>query len=204
MTRKQNFFGQLILTADLVVMMESYLATYWLRSRMTHLSTALPPMTAMDNYIWVLPVLVPSWLIALRYFQLYDAITYKSPFKIISALIKTQVFAALILFSAIFVLKSWSTSRSLLGLFILISFLGFAAEKLSVHVLMRHRWRLRRSTTAWKVLLVGSRADAEKYLGLVRQHPDWNMEIVGVVPAPQNLNGADRNGHGDLYSTAKG
>ena len=192
-----------MLTADLVVMMESYLATYWLRSRMVHLDPALLPMTAMDSYSWILPILVPSWLIALRYFQLYDAITYKSTVRILSALVKTQVLAALILFSAIFALKSWSTSRSLLGLFIIVSFVGFAVEKLGVHAVMRHRWRLRRSTTAWKVLLVGSREDAERYLDLVRQHPDWNMEIVGVVPAPPNIDTSNRNGHGDFYSTAK-
>ena len=135
MTRKQNFFGQLILTADLVVLMESYLATYWLRSRMPALSPSLIPMNSLDTYSWVLPVLVPSWLIALRYFQLYDALTYKSPVRILSALLKTQVFAALILFSAIFILRAGATSRSLIGLFIVVSFLGFAAEKLTVSCL---------------------------------------------------------------------
>jgi hypothetical protein len=86
-----------------------------------------------------------------------------------------------------------------MGLFIVVSYFLLAAEKLSIYGWMKYRSRLRRPTNSWKVLLVGSRADAEKYLGLVLQHPDWNMEIVGIVPA--SMNGApDGTAHDESHS----
>ena len=48
---------------------------------------------------------------------------------------------------------------------------------------MRYRWRLQRRSAVWRVLLVGSRSDAENYLRLVREHPEWNLRIVDVVSA---------------------
>jgi hypothetical protein len=48
---------------------------------------------------------------------------------------------------------------------------------------MRYRWRLQRRSAVWRVLLVGSQTDAENYLELVREHPEWNLEIVDVVSA---------------------
>jgi FlaA1/EpsC-like NDP-sugar epimerase len=201
-TRKQNFFGQLILAIDLIVLMASYMATYWVRARLVRFTPALLPISTLSAYVWLLPILLLSDLIALRYFELYNAITYRSPLKILGALIKTQTLAGLIIFSTMFILTAWGPSRSMMGLFILVSYLGLAAEKLSIYALMKYRWRLRRPTTAWKVLLVGSRADAEKYLDLVLQHPDWNREIVGIVSASP-AGAPESGGHSDLHPTVE-
>jgi FlaA1/EpsC-like NDP-sugar epimerase len=202
MNRKQHYFAQLILTGDLVVLMVSYVVTYIVRQWIYHWTSVLLPMDSINTYAWLLPILIFSGLIALRYFELYDAVSYKSPSTILVALIKTQILAGLIVFSTMFLLTGWGTSRTLMGLFILVSYVLLAAEKLSIYVWMKYRSRLGRSTTSWKVLLVGNHAEAEKYLDLVLQHPDWNVEIVGIVPA--SLSGSpDGNGRGESHSTVE-
>ena len=70
-------------------------------------------------------------------------------------------------------------------------------EKLAILFLMRYRWRLQRRSAVWRVLLVGSRDDAENYLELVREHPEWNLEIVDVVPASPDGTAMRRNGELD-------
>lgn len=198
MTRKQNFFGQLILAVDLVVLMASYLATYYARVWLFRFTSLLLPINGLNAYSWMLPILILSDLVALRYFDLYSAITYRSPLKILSALFKTQILAGLITFSAMFILTNWGPSRSMMALFITVSYVLLATEKLSIYAVMKYRPRLRRPTTAWKVLLVGNREDAEKYLDLVHEHPDWNTEIVGIVAAfPAGTPRLNGNGEAD-------
>ena len=205
MTRKQNYFVQLIMTADVAILIGSYVAAYLVHSRLERCFPSMLPIYSVRTYAWIVPILIPSWIIALRYFDLYNPITYKSPRKITFAMIRSQVLATLILLSiaSFFLLRSWrGVSRSLLTLFVAISFTGLLMQKLGVHLAIKYRWLLQRSTTSWKVLLVGTRADAEKYLELVREHPEWNMDVVGVVAA--SLDGELKStGDGDLYSTTQ-
>ena len=47
---------------------------------------------------------------------------------------------------------------------------------------------------------MGSRTDAENYLAMVREHPEWNLEIVDVISASRR-DVAVRGIGGNLYPT---
>lgn len=201
MTRRQNFFGQLVAAADIVVLMGSYLAAYHVRSRLWQLGYPLLPIGSLRASGWIVTVLLPAWLIALRYFDLYSPLTFRSTTGTLIASVKAHVLGTLLMLNTVFILRGFAgISRPLLALIVVFSLIGLMTEKMAIVLLMRHHWRLRRSGTASRVLIVGSRSDAERYFDLVRQHPEWNQEIVGIVSTSANETSA-RGGNGNLHST---
>lgn len=182
MTRKQNFFGQVVAAADIAVLCATYMAAYSVRVKMWLHGYPVLPINSAGANAWILTIAFPAWLIAFRYFNLYSPITYRSAATIISKTLKANIVGALLMLNTIFIMRGFAgASRSLLTIMIVFSSLGLVAEKLAVIFFVRYRWRLRRPSTAWRVLLVGNRGDAQSYLELVREHPEWNLEIVDVV-----------------------
>jgi FlaA1/EpsC-like NDP-sugar epimerase len=183
-TRQQNFFGRIVAATDLAVLFASYLAAHRVRLKLWELAYPVLPIGSVRSSAWILTVMFPAWLIALRYFRLYSPTSYKSTVRVIGASFKAQVLASALMLNAVFIIRGFDgVSRPLLALIIMFSFLGLMSEKLAILFLMRHRWRLQRRSAVWRVLLVGSQADAENYLELVREHPEWNLKIVDVVSA---------------------
>jgi FlaA1/EpsC-like NDP-sugar epimerase len=150
---------------------------------------------------WIVTIIFPAWLIALRHFNLYNPVSYRRSPNIVAATIKANILASVLMLNVVFILRGFSgVSRPLLALIIAFSFFGLITEKLAAVLLMRYRWRLQRRSSVWRVLLVGSHSDAENYLKLVREHPEWNLEIVDVVAAAAN-GMAMRGAGGNLHST---
>src|SRR5579862_2209803 len=157
------------------------------------------PINAARANGWILALAFPVYLIAFRYFNLYDSLTYRSAFRAVVTTLKANFVASVLLMNTIFILHGYpGASRGLMALMIGFSFVAMTAEKLGVVLVVRYGPRLRRPSTAWRVLLVGSRTDAENYLQLVREHPEWNLEIVDIISATRDetVRGVD----GDLLS----
>ncbi len=203
MTRKQNFFGQVVATSDLAVLFASYLIAFSVRVKLWRLGYPLLPIANVRISGWIVTVIFPAWLIALRYFDLYHPISYKSVSGVITATFKAHVLASVLMANAVFAIRGFNgVSRPLLVLIVMFSFIGLVTEKLVVILLLRYGWRLQRRSAVWRVLLVGSRSDAEKYLELVAEHPEWKLEVVDVVFASPNGMVLD-NGSGNLHSTTE-
>jgi FlaA1/EpsC-like NDP-sugar epimerase len=102
--------------------------------------------------------------------------------------------------NAVFIIRGFNgISRPLLALIIMFSLVCLMTEKIAILFLMRYRWRLQRRSAVWRVLLVGSREDAENYFEVVRFHPEWNLEIVDVI-SPSSDGTAARRSDEHLYS----
>jgi len=201
LTRKQDFFGRLTIAADLVVLFASFLAAHWVRRKLWRLGYPLLPIGPARVSGWIVTVIFPAWLIALRYFSLYDPASYRRSYSVIARTVKAQILASFLMLNTVFILRGFNgVSRPLLALIIMFSLAALMAEKFAILLLMRYRWRWQRRSTVWRVLVVGSRSDAEHYLELVREHPEWNLAVVDVVAASRD-GAAIRGGDGDLYST---
>jgi FlaA1/EpsC-like NDP-sugar epimerase len=200
-TRKQNFFGQLVAAADVVVLFAMFLLAYWVRAKLWRLGYPLLRMPRLRTAEWILTLVFPAWLIAFRYFSLYNPVSYRSASGVISTTIKAHLLASVLMLNALFILRGFGgASRPFLALMIGFSSVGLVAEKLAVALLMRYQWRLRRQSNVWRVLLVGSRTDAENYLEMVREHPEWNLEVVDVISTSRD-DAAVRGVSGNLYPT---
>lgn len=184
MTRQQSFFGRLVAVADIVVLLTAYLTAHRVRLKLWQLGYPVLPIGGARKSAWIITVMFPAWLFAQRYFSLYNPITYRSVFRVIGATFKSQAIASLLMLNAVFIIRGFDgVSRPLLALIMVFAFAGLMSEKLAILFLMRYRWRLQRRSAVWRVLLIGNSGDADSYLDLVREHPEWNLEIVDVVPA---------------------
>ena len=184
MTRQQNFFGRLVAATDLVVLFASYLAAYAVRLKMWELAYPVLPIGSVRSSAWIITVMFPAWLFAFRYLSLYNPVTYRSIWRVLVTTVKAQILASVLMLNTVFIIRGFSgISRPLLALVMMFSLAGLLTERLAIVFLMRYRWRLQRRSTVWRVLLVGSPADAENYLELVHAHPEWHLEIIDVVPA---------------------
>lgn len=184
-----------------MVLFASFLAAYWVRRKLWRMGYPVLPIGPARVSGWIVTIVFPAWLIALRHFNLYNPISYRRSPSVLAATLKANVVASVLMLNAVFIIRGFSgVSRPLLALIIAFSFFGLMAEKLAVLLLMRYRWRLQRRSSVWRVLLVGSHSDAENYLKLIREHPEWNLEIVDVVAAAANGT-AIRGASGNLYST---
>lgn len=165
-----------------MVLFASFLAAYSVRFKLWQLAYPVLPPGSLRAAAWIVTVIFPAWLFALRYFNLYNPVTYRSTPRVLSASLKAQVVAAVLMLNAVFIIRGFNgVSRPLLALIVMFSLVGLMSEKIVILFLMRYRWRLQRRSAVWRVLLIGNQADAENYLQLVRQHPEWNLEIVDVV-----------------------
>ena len=203
MNRKQNFFGRLTAAADLVVLFGAYLAAYWIRRKLWRLGYPMLPIGSVRANGWIVTVIFPVWLIALRHFKLYDPVSYRRGRRMVAATVKAQILASVLMLNAVFIFRGFSgVSRPLLALIIVCTFVGLMAEKLGILLMMRYRWRLQRRSAVWRVLLVGNHADAQNYLELVGEHPEWNLQIVDVV-TPSHSGAAIRGASGNLHPTVE-
>lgn len=203
MTRKQSFFGRLVAATDLLVLLVSYLAAYFVRLKLWQLGYPLLPISNVRAAGWIVTIIFPAWLIALRYFNLYDPATYRSTPKVLIATCKAQFLGSVLMLNTAFIIRGFNgVSRPLLALLIMFSFFGLVVEKLAILFLMRYRWRLQRRSSVWRVLLVGNHSDAQTYLEMVREHPEWNLKVVDVISASPK-GAAVRSGNGDLHSTTE-
>ena len=203
MTRKQSFFGRVIAAVDLGVLLVTYVAAYLVRFRLWQLGYPLLPVGNIRVSAWIVTVIFPVWLIALRYLNLYDPVTYRSIPPVLMATFKAQLLASILMLNTVFIIRGFNgVSRPLLALVITFSFIGLMVEKLGIVFLMRYRWRLQSRSSVWRVLLVGNHSDAQTYLEMVREHPEWNLRVVDVIQATPS-GAALRSGNGDLHSTTE-
>ena len=203
MNRRQHFFGRIIAAVDLLVLFGGFLVAYRIRLRLWTAGYPVLPIGSLRHNGWILTVIFPAWLIALRQFNLYNPVTYRRAIPVLRATLKAQVLACVLMLNTTFLIRGFSgVSRPLLVLLIACTLPGLVAEKVAVLLTMRYRWRLQRRSTVWRVLLVGSNSDAENYLELVREHPEWNLEIVDIV-SPVLSGPMLRGAGGNLHSTAE-
>lgn len=139
---------------------------------------------AFDDYAWLLLLIVPIWLGCLWVFGFYASIAYASYRSILSRLLRTHVFASLILLSAMYLTRSEAISRLLIQTFLVISFVVLGVQKFAIKQYLARGYR-RSAAGRRKVLLASPPAVAERYLQLVRTHASLQADVVGLLtPEP--------------------
>ena len=117
MTRQQNFFGRIVAASDVAALMASYLIAYTIRRKMWELAYPVLPIGSARASAWIITVMFPAWLLALRYFHLYNPITYRSTWRVIGASFKAQILASVLMLNAVFIIRGFNgVSRPLLAL----------------------------------------------------------------------------------------
>src|SRR5438445_10041901 len=168
---------RVLIAADLEVLALSFLVAFVVRDRF--LSAEVGELSSIDDYLWLLGLVLGIWFGCLKLFGFYRPTRYLRRLTIFGALLKAHGLGALVLLSLLFVARRWEVSRLLTQLFIFIGFVGLAGERFVIVTMLR---RLRaRGLNSWRVLVVGPDDRARRYLESLREHAHWGVRVVGVL-----------------------
>ncbi len=176
--RQEIFFRQIVAVCDLVTLVASYAVAYWVRDHF--LRSWYGELFPFAEYVWILWIIVPTWLSWLRVFSLNESVSHASLGRTIIKLFKVQVLAGLALLSVMYLTRSAEVSRLLLQTFLVVSFIGLVAERTAVKMVLDY-FRKRQSLNLRRVLVIGTNSRAERYLRLLHDHPHWGTDVMGFI-----------------------
>ena len=185
MKRQDIFFHQVVSACDVVVLVASYVAAYEIRDHLLRLSYG--PLFSSVEYVWILWVILPTWLFLLQRFGLNKFAGYESLQGIMSSLLRVQLFGGLILNSVMYMSHSAQISRLLLQIFLGTSYVGLSIEKAGVRGILVH-YRQARHAHLRQVLIVGTEPRAERYFQLLCSQPHWRAEVIGFLSVDRSEN----------------
>jgi exopolysaccharide biosynthesis polyprenyl glycosylphosphotransferase len=175
--RQELLFRQMLIGCDLAVLVLSFVAAYWLRGVVPRAYGTLFPL---DHYLWLLWIIVPTWIFLRHRCGLHSSAAYMSFGRIMSPLFKTHFLGGLMLFAILYLTKSEEVSRSLMQAFIGISLIGLSLETLGIQAALVHLMNKPRAKPR-KVLVIGTNARAAQYVQLLHERVHWGAEVVGFL-----------------------
>lgn len=173
MLRQQaRFFNRLTIFCDLVAVVLAFLLAYHLRGSREDLSS-------IGHYLWILLVILPTWYFLLRQYRFYVSIRLRTISHLLISLVSVHIIGGVIVASAIYFIDPHGFSRSLLGLFLVLSLVllgvGKTVQKGMLGFIRRRGYNYR------NILIVGSDRKAREFIDLLDEHADWGLKIVGVL-----------------------
>jgi exopolysaccharide biosynthesis polyprenyl glycosylphosphotransferase len=192
---KESLFKKLLMVLDVIVVASSFFISYAIRKNIHAFYSIdlFPGRSVMDKllplnfYFNILFLMILAWWLALMNSGLYESFRKKSFLEIIWRILKSAFFAMVIYSIAAFIFKLHFISRSFIALFFLTSCLFLITERLFVVYFLRY---LRKEGfNSRNILIVGTGPRAENFIKLIHDHPEWGLNILGLIDADKNMLG---------------
>ena len=178
---------------DVVVIAFSFMAAFLLRSHF-HLFYTLDLIPgarvvvetalSMSDYLVVLFLVVPIWIVALHVNGIYEPMRTKTLREIVWTTVKAALLVMVLFGTLTFLLKLKFVSRAFFAIFLCASSASIMAEKalifFAVHYVLKQGYHYRR------LLVVGTGRRAAYFINKIEKHPEWGLRIVGAVDYEEN------------------
>lgn len=183
----EAFLKKMMIFADVLIVAGSFILAYFLRGNiyLFYKLDLFPSRVIMgaiyplDKYLWLLLIILPVWSGLLSVQGLYESFRTKRFTETLWIIIKTGVFATLIIGTFIFIFKLTYVSRIFMFFFSAVSVGLLSLEKV---ILIQGFKHARPGEDSYKhLLVVGTGKRAEKFVQMVKQHPEWGIKIVGLI-----------------------
>jgi exopolysaccharide biosynthesis polyprenyl glycosylphosphotransferase len=170
--------------ADTAALVISFVLAYCLRTNLHLFASVLPPF---KEYVRVLSFILPTFIAWLTAFGLYRSSLLHDPHRLVWAIAKAWFLSMLTVLSILYMTKEAALSRFVLDTFALMSIAALTSERFGVRATLNRTARRQREGRRWEVLLVAELAEAEAYLGLLRAHPHWGVEVAAIISPSQGV-----------------
>ncbi len=183
LARHRQVLASAVFVLDGALLALAWVGSWWLRFRVFHLAAPLgePPLSL---YLWSGAVLTPLALLVLRSFQIYrSARTARLSQELFALFQGMAIITAIAAVGAFF-------SKGALSRVWLVIFSALATPLLSTSRIAIRSWlrfMRRRGRNLRGTLIVGTGELAAMVLEKIREHPDFGLEVLGLVaagPAP--------------------
>jgi len=179
-------FKKFTIVLDVILTVISFFLAYVLRNSI--IFDQHGELFGLQQYLWVLWVIVPVWPIVLKYFGLYDGALVTKTATVTFSVLKAVLIASLILASAIYAVKDSLFSRLFFAFFISIDFILLTAEKMIL------QWVYQRPRSKYndrKILLVSDQEGVTKFSELLSQEEEVDFNIIGYLTVGDNQSEID-------------
>jgi len=183
----EAFLKKMMIFADLLIVAGSFILAYFIRANIYSFykldlfpsKVVMGTIPTLDRYLWLLLIILPVWYGLLSLQGLYESFRTKRLTETAWIIVKTGFLATLITGTLFFILKLTYVSRIIMALFSLISISFLTLEKVLLIQGFKHA---RIGENNYKhLLVVGTGKRAEKFVQMVKEHPEWGMKVVGII-----------------------
>jgi exopolysaccharide biosynthesis polyprenyl glycosylphosphotransferase len=179
------------------MLLASFVGAYAIRDS-TIFTARYAELRPLNTYLWMFGVIIPTWFVLLTRFELHRPATFRSISRILMGLAQVQVLGGLMLLASVFLVDHLEVSRLFTQMFLVISGVSLVVEKIVLRLVLIRVTNKTGRTDRWKVVVVSDSPGADRYLALLRDHPNWAVDLIGTFPLPKMSqtvrNGRDRSG----------
>lgn len=184
---REKVIRRATMVLDAMVVIAAFFAAYFLRLHfhafykldLVPSSQVIGAPLSLGLYLSTLWLWVPLWMLMLAFNGLYRPFRTRTFLEIVWIVIRAAFFTALAFGSLAFILKIQFISRVFFVIFIGLSSEFLILEKwvaVSVaHHLRRIGYNFRR------LLIVGTGPRAERFVKMLKAHPEWGLRIIGLI-----------------------
>lgn len=141
-------------------------------------------LEARGHFLW-LPVVLVLMSFFLRAFGAYSSMQESHIGADLEIVLKSVLACLLVVFSASFLLHVSYLSRAVILIFALLAVLFLVGIRAIIRTIRRQG----RSDRASKILVVGCGQRAQRFVSKVRQHPEWNIDVIGYLDRDKTKKG---------------
>lgn len=184
---RENLIKWLMIMLDTFVLTVSYFLAYLIRAQFHAFykldlfpgKQIISSGIADTEYFPITFILVLLWVLMLSFNGMYFSIRTKNFLEIVWINIKAAFLTIFTFSSLAFILKFHFISRVFVIFFLAVAFTLLILEKWAVYS-ARSYVRVRGYNIRYS-LVVGTGPRAEKFINIVKTHPEWGIEIIGLV-----------------------
>lgn len=192
-----NAFRVLI---DASIITVSFICAYYLRfsdnSILIRLGIIPEPAGlygSLKEYLQILFMLIPCYLVSYYFFHLYDPKRVKSRKSEIFSMLRANILGIIYCVAFLFFYRNKDYARVFIIIFVTLNFFLEVLFRFATTTIMR---KLRRKGLNQKhILLVGYGRTSEGYIDRLLAHPEWGYSIHGILDNHKPLGQAYRNIH---------
>ena len=192
-----NLFRILIDTAIIVF---SFIRAYYLRFsndsiliRWEWIEEPVGIYGSLKDYMQILIMLIPCYLVSYYFFHLYDPKRTKNRKSEIFNILKSNVVGILYCVAFLFFIRNGTYARLFIIIFVTLNFILEVLFRFCTTTLLR---KIRRKGMNHKhILLIGYSRAAEGYIDRLLAHPEWGISIHGILDNHKPLGYSYRDIH---------
>jgi len=172
----RNILYLLHIGVDTLLIAVSWSLAYWLRYAMS--GTLGKPLNPFDNYLGILPLIVPVWLFSSLFLGIYKQKWKITPIERIQNILKSVLLGFLLTSSISFFSKEFEIGRSVVLLSTVINLFLLTLNR-SFFYLLEKKFIL--SHEGVRALIVGAGTSGIRVLQKLQEHSEINYQIVGFL-----------------------
>jgi exopolysaccharide biosynthesis polyprenyl glycosylphosphotransferase len=167
-----KLFTKIAIVIDAIAIVTAFVTAYYLRS-------AAGRLAGIEQYTWILLIVLPAWYFLLTYFGLYASLRIHSYPSLFAVVAKVHAVGAMVASSVIFLVDPHSFSRMLFGYFIILSVVLVCLEKAMLKLILS--FIRRKGYNSRNILIVGTNEKSKYFAQLVKEHVSWGLRTVGFL-----------------------